>query len=222
MKKVSLSLLALALTSTVASAAGQFQGFYTGASTGYSRHKLDASAKLNTIIGNAKSKSDKTSHGAIFDAFFGYGATLGQSGFYLGGELGLGYDTAHSSSTKRMLGNSVKFTTNNSFFYNASARLGYAISNQTLIYTRLGYQVYNKDAKSSVNGGSSKKYKRDGMILGFGVDHALTKNVFIRGEYKHNFGHRYTSKHTLTGITSVKTKVETSSHAFLLGIGYKF
>lgn len=222
MKKVSLGLLALALTSTVASAAGQFTGFYTGASTGYSRTNFDQKAKISAFGLSASGKTHKGINGAIFDAFLGYGSTLGQSGFYIGGELGLGYDTAHFSSKNNVRGLTLRNKMDGSFFYNASARFGYVICNHTLLYTRIGYQAYNKKITQSVNGGDKQSYRRDGVIIGFGADHAVTKNLFIRGEYKYNAGHHYTRKGNIGGIVSVKHNVKTPSHTFLLGVGYKF
>lgn len=219
MKKISLSLLALTLVPTAAFAETQFQGFYTGAGVGYSRTDFHGSAKASGV---GKKSTHKNINGANFDAFFGYGSPIDLSGFYLGGELGFGYDTAHYHTKRTILGHTVRAKMNRSLFYNVAARLGYVICTQTLVYTRIGYQGYQHNIKLSVNGKGNTHTKRDGLILGVGADHALTKTVFLRGEYKYNFGqHSKHKKTNISGIGTVHMRSKAPSHTFLLGLGFK-
>lgn len=217
MKKVSLSLFALAMIPTVVGAESQFQGFYTGAGVGYGRTNLHAKAK----VPGYKSKShNKSIDSAIFDAFIGYGAPIDVSGFYLGGELGFGYDTAHYSLKKTFEDHTVKVRMKSGLFYHVAARLGYIICNKTLLYGRIGYQGHQHKAKFSISGNKTKHAKRDGLILGFGADYALTKTTFLRGEYKYKFGHRSKHKINTDGERAhITTKIP--SHTFLLGLGFK-
>ncbi|HXF90807.1 MAG TPA: outer membrane beta-barrel protein [Candidatus Nitrosotenuis sp.] len=220
MKKVSLSVLALALATTAASAANPFQGFYAGVSGGYTRPTLDSSVKVKSILGNASSSKKDSGNGVALEAFLGYGSQIFCSNFYLGGEIGGGYDSARFNKRIALFGGAIqaRASLRSSFFYNASARLGYLFSN-TLVYTRFGFQSYAKGIKYTV-GSDSETLKRNGFVLGVGFDHMCGNNIFVRGEYKYNAGYRYRAKASIVGV-SARAEAKTPSHTILFGLGYK-
>jgi len=128
----------------------------------------------------------------------GYGLIFAD-GIYLGTELGLGYDQIIRSKKKVGLKNNKSNTS-------AAVRFGYAF-NTVLPFVKVGYEGRSK----------SGSIKRSGLLLGGGVDVALTKNVFVRGEYAHTFG----SKSIVT-VNTQSVTYRTRADTFLLGAGYRY
>lgn len=188
-------------------------GFYIGSGFNYTKEKFDLKAsfapsdkspKLEYVDGGSR-------NGGGIKLFGGYGNIVYQ-GLYLGGEVSLGCD--------RIIGhkNSKELKSLNKMNYGISGRIGYAISN-ILPYIKVGYE-----GRPSINIASTK-FKRDGFTLGSGVDIALNKSVFIRGEYVHGFGAKTTKSQNDNemGVNGVTTAIlKTSSDTFMLGAAYKF
>jgi outer membrane immunogenic protein len=219
MKKVLLS----ALVSTVLvsgalanSYSPAFNGAYIGGGITYTTSKIKNSVSITALqsIGG-------TSKGVGFNGFLGYGGVFA-GGFYLGGELGLGYDGASRNITT---GNgAMRFHQNSKAVVSVAARLGYAVCN-ALPYVKVGFEGRSKAKLQTVNGGqlttiggNTVNANRSGFVLGGGLDYALNKNVFIRGEYTHTFG----SKNSYTFNNVQVLNLRTTTDTFLIGAGYKF
>lgn len=203
-----------------------FNGFYAGIGINYMNEK----AKFRTTFTpNGHQAIDGPSGTASFKGggvklFGGYGTIISQ-GIYLGGELTLGFDRLigdkKSISDEEGLELS-DFRSNKKVNYGIAARIGYAISS-VLPYVKFGYE-----GRPSLNGekrGMSLSAKRSGFILGGGVDVAVSKCVFIRGEYIHGFGAKTKNPAnvTINGVAGVgDVNFKTSSDTFLIGAAYKF
>jgi opacity protein-like surface antigen len=207
MRKILLSVLALS-ASLSSTQAAPFKGLYVGAGAGYTKAKFDSSVK----IGRLKIEKDKSASGLILDTFLGYGHAW-SSGIYLGGELGLGYETERMNIKYN---NNARLSLKPGMVVSISGRFGFVINNSTLLYTRFGFQGHQSSVEAKAFG-NTKKFRRGGILLGLGGEHYLNNNVFIRGEYKYNTGSIYTYK-----FNNVKFRFRTPTHTFLLGVGYKF
>ncbi|MFV3075109.1 outer membrane protein [Niveispirillum fermenti] len=149
-----------------------FDGAYVGAYTGYT----DNNASAASGAANAKFDSD----GWLYGAYAGYGKTF--DSFYLGGEIDLG--SADISGKGTVAGLPTSLSMNES--YGISARAGYLISNDALLYGRVGWQRTNYEV--SVGSGATRikaDDTLDGLRLGGGLEYALTQNVLARVEYNY-------------------------------------
>jgi opacity protein-like surface antigen len=215
MKKIILSVLitTAVIDATFAEApCSTFNGFYVGAGLNYITEKFNFKASFTPTGGVAKEENlSESLKGGGVKLFGGYGTTISQ-GFYLGGELALGYD--------RIIGdkNGKDLKSNNKLNYSIAGRLGYAISS-LLPYVKFGYE-----GRPSINI-EDFSIKRNGFILGGGADVAVAKNIFIRGEYLHGFGAKSNKSADVTigGVAGTGAlNVKTSSDTFLIGAAYKF
>lgn len=216
MKKIILSALiaTTAVGSTLANAPSPaFSGAYIGGGLDYSREKFNA--KVNATVGGQNFSESRSSSltGGGFKGFVGYGAIFAQ-GFYLGGELTLGYDRAFGGSKKKEF-----FTSNGKANYGIAARVGYAIDS-VLPYLKFGYE-----GRPSVKVIDNFSIRRSGFILGGGADVAVNKNVFVRVEYVHGFGAKsnVSGSAVVAGVpVNAALNVKTTSDTFLIGAGYRF
>lgn len=149
-----------------------FDGAYVGVFTGYTND--DASAKSGTAT------ADFDADGWLYGAYAGYGQTFGK--IYLGGEAEIG--SADLSGSGTVAGLRSKLDANES--WGLSARAGYLVNNDVLLYGRAGWQRSNYDV--TVGTGTSKIKvgdNVDGYRLGTGVEYAVTDNVLARLEYNY-------------------------------------
>lgn len=226
MKKILLgALVSTIFTGSVLAEAScsAFNGFYLGGGLTYSNGKINNKVSIPGVSDTI----DGSSSGVGVNAFLGYGIVFGD-GFYFGGELGLGYDGSRFNNKSAGTGvfNGLRFKSSSSLTYNITARLGYVIS-QVLPYVKFGFEgrsaaslrTPSGNTIALVNGGTVEA-KRHGIILGAGIDYALTKNIFIRGEYTHNFGSKSIYTYNINNIKILDFRTPTDT--FLIGVGYKF
>jgi len=195
MKKILLTALVSAgiAGSALANTPCTFNGFYLGGGLNYMQEKFDFKA-----TGATGSKSISLKGGGV-KLFGGYGAVVSQ-GFYLGGELTLGFDRIVGSKKDK------GFNDNKKVNYGVAGRAGYVFSN-VLPYLKFGYE--GRPSIASI--------RRSGFILGGGADVAVTRNVFLRAEYVHGFG----SKKKVT-LDATPGNIKPSTDTFLLGAAYRF
>ncbi len=195
-KKLLGALISTAIASSAFATAPSpaFTGFYIGVGPTYTLGKLKGS---DTSINK---------NGAGINAFLGFGQVV-QGGLYMGGEVSFGLDGSRYNSKK----DTATFKSKSRFTYNIAARLGYAFC-EFLPYVKVGYEGRSK-VTISAPGELDVSLNRNGLLLGLGADYAVTKNVFIRGEYNYNFGGRKKIDNS-----TVKTPTQT----FLIGAGYRF
>lgn len=233
MKKVLLGIMASTIlvgSSFAQTSNTTFNGVYAGGGVTYSngkiKNKVDTAAAFNKMGPNNFSGSvGGSTSGVGFNAFLGYG-TLYAGSFYLGGELGLGYDGSRFKNKSAGSGNFNGFTfkSSSALTYSFVGRLGYAIS-QALPYIKFGFEGRSAATLRNAKGnsiplekGGSVKARRNGLILGFGLDYAVNKNIFLRAEYTHNFGAKSSYSFNNVKILDFRTTTDT----FLIGAGYKF
>lgn len=94
----------------------------------------------------------------------------------------------------------------------AGGRLGFVMGNTTLLYALGGYA--NVRQTSSFRGQANAPYANfrdhrnlDGYRVGAGVEHALSKKLFLKAEYRY---------------TDVKDRLDTNQHQAVLGFGFRF
>lgn len=150
-----------------------FDGAYIGAYTGYTDN--NASAASGAV------RADIDRDGWLYGAYAGYGQTFDQ--FYFGGEAEIGSANL-SGSSGSVAGLPTKLDTNES--WGLSARAGFLVNDQTLLYGRAGWQRTNYDITVGTGANRIKVGDNlDGYRLGGGLEYAVTDNVLIRSEYNY-------------------------------------
>jgi opacity protein-like surface antigen len=227
MKKVILSsVISLAVVGSAWAdePASPFNGFYIGGGLTY------VNGKINNKGGNTGGNDiwNVSSRGVGFNGFLGYGTYFGGF-FYIGAELGLGYDGSRFSNKRagyavvNGTSTAVRFKGRSTASYGAAGRLGFLISN-VLPYVKVGFEGHSAvkftttDGTQIMFGGKSVTLRRNGLVLGGGVDYGLTTNVFVRVEYAHNFGTRSSFSSNGVKIADFRTATDT----FLIGAGYRY
>ena len=177
MKKTAIAIaVALAGFATVAQAAPKDNTWYTGAKLGWSQYH-----DTGFIPNNGPTHENQLGAGA----FGGY-----QVNPYVGFEMG--YD---------WLGRMPYKGDNINGAYKAqgvqlTAKLGYPITDDLDIYTRLGGMVWRADTKANVPGGASFKDHDTGVspVFAGGVEYAITPEIATRLEYQwtNNIGDAHT------------------------------
>lgn len=106
----------------------------------------------------------------------------------------------------------------------AVGRLGYLITNNTLVYGLFGYS--GAQIKRSLNviieGTDSETNKKwqNGWVAGAGVEYLASKNVSVKLEYRYSdLGN---SAYNLSGFPSVREKFDYTQDQVLLGVNYRF
>ncbi|HAG2475545.1 TPA: porin OmpA [Salmonella enterica] len=168
MKKTAIAIaVALAGFATVAQAAPKDNTWYAGAKLGWSQYH-------DTGFINNDGPTHENQLGA--GAFGGY-----QVNPYVGFEMG--YD---------WLGRMPYKGDNINGAYKAqgvqlTAKLGYPITDDLDVYTRLGGMVWRADTKSNVPGGPSTKDHDTGVspVFAGGIEYAITPEIATRLEYQH-------------------------------------
>lgn len=91
--------------------------------------------------------------------------------------------------------------------FNATARLGYLVTPQGLLYARGGYSNARFKLDSSAGNAAAN---RDGYVAGVGYEQALTRTVSARLEYDYsNYGRdRFDGVASGLGVDSVRTKYD--------------
>lgn len=167
MKKTAIAIaVALAGFATVAQAAPKDNTWYTGAKLGWSQYH-----DTGFIPNNGPTHENQLGAGA----FGGY-----QVNPYVGFEMG--YD---------WLGRMPYKGDNINGAYKAqgvqlTAKLGYPITDDLDVYTRLGGMVWRADTKANVPGGASFKDHDTGVspVFAGGVEYAITPEIATRLEYQ--------------------------------------
>lgn len=150
-----------------------FDGAYVGAFTGYTDNNASAAS------GTASANID--SDGWLYGAYVGYGKTFDQ--FYFGAEAELG-SASLSDKAGTVANLPAKLDANES--WGLSARAGYLVSDNALLYARAGWQRTNYDVTVGTGATQVKASDNlDGYRLGGGLEYAVTDNVLVRTEYNY-------------------------------------
>ncbi len=241
MKKFVIAAVAAAALNTVSaqSCASSFSGFYAGLQAG-----------LNSTVGTTKSDGELTIPGGLYKTefkrsnsaqsfigglFAGYGMGIGSCA-YVGGEIyaNLGNTNVNvTDETQDIRAGAIKLalkqTLKNQFNIGAKVRLGYTITQQSMIFLGLGveWSAWQIKESGSLSGAGipaarsfDKKTTKKSVAFApsVGMESYMTKNIFVRGEYTYVAGPKFKSKDDL----AVPVKIDTNQHRFTLGLGYKF
>lgn len=182
-------------------------GFYAGANLG--GEFLRDRATVGATRGSLNSSS-------LFGGVqAGYNFQTGPWVFGVEGDIGYG----HPSKTGVFGANIAK--TEQGMNGTLRARAGYAID-RTLVYATGGLAVANFSTTVS-NGVAAQKSSttRAGYAVGAGIEHAMTNNISVKGEYLYEgFG---TQSNNFAGLApAVATRQSLSDHIVRVGVNYKF
>ena len=180
MKRLLSSVAAVALAAGFATSASAapFDGPYVGVQGGWSQNDLGTPT---TPLGDldVDRKQDSVSGGA----FLGYDHRVGER-FVLGAEAGI--QAGADDEVVRTSGGS-RITVDPKRSLDLTARAGYLVSDDTLLYARGGYT--NAKVRTSVSdaaGFRTASQNRDGWLVGGGLEHALSDDVSARAEYRYS------------------------------------
>ena len=194
---------ALAAAAVAAPAAAQdasaFNGPFVGVQLGWQqdRQSLETSTVPQTVT---RASGD----GFAYGGQIGYDATIG-SNFVLGVE---GSITGRTGTNRFPT-----FDLEAGRTINATARAGFLITPQSLLYARGGYS----NARFDIRNPNGPSENRDGYLLGVGFEQSLARNVSARVEYNYSdYGND-----TLPGVGG-PTTLNYHRHAVMTGLNFRF
>ena len=212
MKKLALALVASTVAISAASA-NINTGFYLGAAVGYG---------ATTAKGAVQGVSGTIAHGdtaANVGIHAGYGWV--QNCTYFGGEVAYTFENTKINNTFGGLQQTFK----RNGYFGAALRAGYLFTPTTMAYIRLGGNWGKwklNDNLAGVPAGAGSK-NRLSFAPGFGLETAVHKNVYLRGEYTYEFGPSVTAKNNGAGAAArTVTFNRVRSQSAKLGLSYKF
>ena len=219
--------LIASFSSTFASDNNKFEGWSVEALTG----SISSKAKLGQLLvdGASYSKSDfyledSSATSTPIKLNLIYSQPI-NSTFLIAYEFS---SNAQKSSVDKTYGYSSGVKSDNSVINNISSQFslsilpGYIISENFLVFSKLGYasSKYSIDVNtSSLTNVKSPSLK--GTVLGIGSKYNISKNLYtsISYEYTKYKSTNFTS--TVSGYTLTQP-IDVSTSAYLIGIGYKF
>jgi len=152
--------------------------------------------------------------GVGYDFAFG-GALVGVEGEWVQSEAKTDYDTAafQTFGVSNMDAGRDLYV---------GVRAGVLATPQTLVYGKVGYTNarYNVLATDNTTDVGTR-IDLDGWRVGAGVEHALTPNVFLKGEYRYS-NYEEGEVQGPSGLESDRFDIDADRHQVMLGVGYRF
>jgi outer membrane immunogenic protein len=142
--------------------------------------------------------------------FGGYGGIVSPN-VYLGGEVFVNFSQKASINED----DGFNETDQNNYNYGIAFIPGYMLGDHTMVYAKLG--VERGRFTFVVNAAPTTKSTAGGLLVGLGLQAALTANVDLRGEYVYN---KY--KDISTQSSAGPTKDSMTSGVYTIGLVYKF
>lgn len=190
-----------------------WNGAYVGATAGY---VFDYGTKATAYDAFGDSFSERYltgSEGFVGGFFAGYNHTI--DSVLLGVEADIEY--ADTSSTRSTFRGFAETGVDSGFQGSLRARLGYTID-RTLVFATAGVSVADKEyTVVDPTGAFSNDSTRVGYTLGAGLEHAVTDQILIRGEYRYA---DYGDEDINTGAATYN--FDSQTHALKAGVAYKF
>jgi outer membrane immunogenic protein len=194
----------LMLGTVAANAAGPFgsnsafDGFYVGGDIGGAVSGTDAGDATKTInsSGFATTPGKYYGNGVTGSLFGGYGLTY--NSFYFGAEA-----NGSLSNLKTSIGDA---DLSRKYGFGIAGRAGYLVAPNTLGYGVVGWERGRFELNTA---SSNDKAWLDGLRLGAGVEHKLTQNISLRGEFD------YISWQKKDGVSA-------DEFALKAGVAYRF
>ena len=142
----------------------------------------------------------------------GYGGQVGYD-FRLGGSAVLGLEGAVTGRTGST--DFEDFDLRQGRTFSATARLGYMVDDNSLLYARGGWA----NARFTVDDGADRvSESRDGFTIGAGYERYLTNNVSARIEYNYSdFG-----SDNLSDVFETNASIAYRRHAITAGVNFRF
>ncbi|MBB6254935.1 outer membrane protein [Nitrospirillum iridis] len=201
----------VAVAATPALAQSTFDGGYVGANAGYDWFGAHPRAK----VAGQQSTPDNQAQGFNGGIFGGYGQTF--DNIYLGGEGEVNFYTADRTFGDA-LGN---YRVQPDYGFGVSARVGYVVQPDLLLFGRVGWQHTNVDFNTIQPGsaGVPQRYSQefDGVRYGVGGDYAIDEHLFTRIEYD------YTDySHTSRTLAAGEVRNMPDESLVRVGLGLRF
>jgi len=172
--------LATALTAPFAGAASAapFDGPYVGAQVGWQSEKMrDLKSSFGTV------PVDDKVNAVAGGLFGGYDKTINGK-LVLGAEAGL--DFASDDQNQATVAGT-NYSVDPKYSIDLTARAGYLVNPQTLVYLRGGYtNARMRTTVTSAAGILADSDNQDGWLAGGGVERAINSNVSARLEYRYS------------------------------------
>jgi outer membrane immunogenic protein len=198
-------------------------GPYVGATVGYTSGNTKVSAPGDEFGGYSSDVIHK--HGTTWGGDIGYNYQLTPH-VVIGGEVNL-HGTSQKAGNTYVGGEGYTGATaigvHNHFGGDVSARFGLT-ANQVLVFGKVGYSFakYDYYATSYNDVDYSASKTQSGVLLGVGIEYALTHHWSIKGEFDHTtFAH---STVTLTGTDSstIAASIGEIANTAKFGVNYRF
>lgn len=173
---------------------GGFNGAYAGVQAGWGKRSAEVDFGITGVRDFDESRS-----GVDYGAFVGYDAPIGTNLVWgVEGEIGFGGKTLRDTP---LTGYTAEFDPK--WNYAATARLGFLASDSVLFYGRAGYgaeRVQTKFTSPVAAESFSENDWANGLVVGGGVEFALSPNFTVRGEYRYkDFDNSYNPQQLLVG-----------------------
>lgn len=192
---------ALMVMAAPAFAQSTFDGGYAGAAGGYAT----SSVELSDADGNVPGVIELGANGLEGTAFAGYGATF--DSFYVGIEGAVGYgDINHKSDLGGM---DIQGSSNETAAI--YGRLGYAITESTLLYTVAGLSYTSWDFK---DGNTEETRGVTSYRLGLGAEHEINDGMFTRVGFALDIPR--------DGVRVNDANIEPTTETVSFGVGFRF
>jgi len=176
-KSVVLATAIVAPCATTASAA-PFDGPFVGAQVGWQSEKM-RDVKSSLAIAPIDEKKESVNGGV----FAGYDKTFNGQ-FVVGAEAGLDFASDDEIQTSVAGSN---YSVDPKYSFDLTARAGYLVNPQTLLYVRGGYaNARVRMTVANAAGIRSASDNQDGWLAGVGVERQISQNVSARVEYRYS------------------------------------
>lgn len=168
----------IAASLPVTAQAAEFEGPYIGAQVGWNSNQIQ---NPETSLGVVPMDDDQQS--LTGGVYAGYDRRVADR-VVVGVEGGL--DFARNDDVKSTAAGNT-FTIDPKYSFDLTARAGYLVQPNTLVYARAGYtNARIKTTVDSAIGTASATDNRDGWLVGAGVERQLMKNASARMEYRYS------------------------------------
>jgi outer membrane immunogenic protein len=191
-----------------------WSGIYGGAAVGYG-WASDSSARVDQPGGTPSDRNFTNADGITGGVFGGYQQQSGNIVYGLEADVDVSdYDDTRPAFTGGSATQEVGVQGS------LRGRLGYALG-RTMVYGTAGGAVADIETSATDRLGNSggTDDARFGWTVGAGVEHAITDQMFVRGEYRYT---DYGDETFDLGPAGGSATVDTNIHTAKVGVGFKF
>ncbi len=236
MKKL---LAGLLITSTSAIAnINSFDGFYVGASGGYTQRNqtlsINASEVKDGTLLSVNDKKTNNINALNYGLIAGYGRIIDTNGIYLGGEISLHHDTANKYENYKMkileadgvfLGLSPNVRYNRGPVLGLAPRLGIVFADSYMAFIKPGLEISRDSAQIQSGNDPRETISRKTKFTfapGIGITKAIHKNLLLTVSYDYCLGNKISDNSKDGDSATGNISVKYTSHALKIGAAYRF